>query len=154
MASAMPVLPEVESMITLPGRSSPRSSPTSTILRTARSLTEPPGLNVSSLAKMRTPGRRIPAVMRRISSSGVSPIRSITLAARATGTCWRSAAAGDRRDDGNVVAILYRGVELVEEADVVAVEIDVDEPANLALVIPQPLPDPRMAPFQVIDDLF
>src|SRR5690242_18946954 len=138
----MPVLPEVESMITLPARNSPRCSPTSTILRTARSLTEPPGLKVSSLAKMRTPGRRSPAVRWRISNSGVSPIRSITLEARETGTCCRSASAGDRRDDGNVVAILYRRVELVEEADVVAVEIDVHEPANLALVVQQPLPHP------------
>ena len=57
----MPVLPEVESRMVLPGRNSPLARPLATILRAGRSLTEPPGLKPSSLAKIRTPGRSSPA---------------------------------------------------------------------------------------------
>ena len=64
-----------------------------------RSFTEPPGLKPSSLAKMRTPGRRIPAVRRVISSSGVLPIRSSTLDARSIGVTSRLTSACDRRND-------------------------------------------------------
>src|SRR5579875_105748 len=121
------------------------------MLRAARSLTEPPGLKPSSLANRRTPGRSIPAVSLRISSSGVLPIRSSTLSARWTGTFARSASAGDCRDDRDVVAILDLRVELLQKPDVFAVQVDVDEPAELALVIEQPLAHPRMALLEILD---
>src|SRR5689334_11410240 len=111
--------------MTLPGRSSPRASPISIILRAGRSLTEPPGLKPSSLAKIRTPGLRIPRVSRVISSSGVLPISSRTLPARETGTGSLLTSAGDRRDDGDIVAILDLGAQLIEKANVVAVQINV-----------------------------
>src|SRR5581483_5489295 len=122
------------------------------MLRAGRSLTEPPGLTPSSLAKTRTPGRSRPWVTRVISSSGVLPISSSTLCARAVGTYSCSAAAGDSWDDGKVVAILDLRVELVEEADVVAVDVDVDEAAQFAFVVQQALADSRVAPFEVLDN--
>src|SRR5439155_1022610 len=73
MASAMPVLPEVESRMVFPGTSRPRASPSSIILRAGRSFTEPPGLKPSSLPRTRTPGAT-PSRTRRISTSGVLPI--------------------------------------------------------------------------------
>src|SRR5437667_258378 len=60
MASAMPVLPEVESRMVFPGTSRPRASPSSIILRAGRSFTEPPGLKPSSLPRMRAPGAPTP----------------------------------------------------------------------------------------------
>src|SRR5277367_480827 len=152
IASAIPVLPEVESRMTLPGRRSPRARPSSIILRAARSFTEPPGLKPSSLAKMRTPGRSRPSVSRVISSSGVLPMRSSTLRARAAGTDSRLTSAGNRRDDGDIVAILDLGAELVEEADVVAVQIDVHEAAQFAGVVHQTLAHPGVAAFEILDN--
>src|SRR5262245_55032236 len=74
MASPMPVLPEVPSMIVPPGLSTPARS-ASSIMRTAmRSLIELPGLNVSSFA--RTVARTSPLVIVLIRTSGVSPIAS------------------------------------------------------------------------------
>ena len=113
IASAIPVLPEVESRITLPGFNLPSAIPTSIIFFAGRSLTEPPGLKPSSLAKIRTPAGINPAVSRVISSSGVLPTRSSVLLARPTGTIslngttrsrtWtgtpRSASAGNRGND-------------------------------------------------------
>jgi hypothetical protein len=51
----MPVLPELLSMIVLPGRSA-RALASSTMRSAARALTDPPGLNHSALAKGSTPG--------------------------------------------------------------------------------------------------
>src|SRR5260370_16903375 len=147
IASAIPVLPEVESRITLPGLSLPSAIPASSMLFAGRSLIEPPGLKPSSLAKIRTPGFSNPAVSRLISSSGVLPIRSSTLRARPTGTTSRPSAkcglrlasAGDRGNDSDVVAILDLGVNRVEKADVVAVEIDIHEAPHVAFFIYHPL---------------
>src|SRR3954462_14344288 len=71
MAREMPVLPEVGSRIVWPGRISPFSSASSISERATRSLTEPVGLNDSSLAQMRTPGF---GDRRRSSTSGVLPM--------------------------------------------------------------------------------
>src|SRR5882724_12006478 len=99
MASAMPVLPEVESRIVFPGTSRPRASPSSIILRAGRSFTEPPGLKPSSLPSMR-------------------------MAALA--------ASRDRRDDRQLVARLERRLEVLQEADVLAVDEDVHETPHLS----------------------
>jgi hypothetical protein len=50
IASPMPVLPEVPSTMVPPGFNSPDLSAASTIASPIRSLSEPPGLTVSSLA--------------------------------------------------------------------------------------------------------
>src|SRR5215216_847926 len=42
--------------------------------------------------------------------------------------------AGDRRQDRDLVAVGDRGREPLEEADVLAPQVDVDEPAQLAVV--------------------
>src|SRR5262252_8093976 len=137
MASAMPVLPDVESMMVLPGTSLRSARPTSIILRAGRSFTEPPGLKPSSLAKMRTSSRTRSRTVR-ISTSGVLPISSTTEratngpeagpAGTAHRTCAaallmdrRSATAGDRRHDRQLVAGLHRSRDLLEEANVLAV---------------------------------
>ena len=55
MARPIPVLPEVGSTMVIPGRSSPLASAASIIEMPMRSLTEPPGLNDSSLATRGAP---------------------------------------------------------------------------------------------------
>ena len=71
IASEMPVLPEVGSRIVLPGPIAPFSSASSISARATRSLTEPVGFWLSSLAQIRTPGL---GDRRRSSTSGVLPI--------------------------------------------------------------------------------
>src|SRR5262249_11672453 len=149
-ASAMPVLPDVESMIVLPGRSLPLRSPSRTIHTAGRSFTEPPGLKPSSLATMRTRGDT-PVCSRRISTSGVLPTRSGMAGARpqraasTAGMRWSGSVAmlrsppRDGRDDGDLVAVLYGCIETAEKTNVVAIDVDVDEPADAALFIAQPL---------------
>ena len=75
MASAMPVLPVVASMIRWPGRRSPRSLARSSMNATMRSLVEPLGFWPSSFAKMRTPGLGLQFFS---STSGVFPTRPST----------------------------------------------------------------------------
>ncbi len=78
MARPWPVLPDVGSMIVPPGLSSPARSAASIIGRPIRSLTDPPGLSISSLASSRgwrSAGPRS-RVSRLIRTSGVSPTRS------------------------------------------------------------------------------
>ena len=71
IASEMPVLPEVGSRMVWPGRMRPLSSASSISARATRSLTEPVGLRLSSLAQILTPGFGL----RRLSSiRGVCPI--------------------------------------------------------------------------------
>src|ERR1051325_8016482 len=74
-ASPMPVLPLVGSTIVAPGLSLPWRSAVSMILRQMRSLTEPPGLNDSTLAQTCAsffPGSALSL------TTGVEPIRSRT----------------------------------------------------------------------------
>ncbi len=71
MASAIPVLPEVGSTITVrPGSIRPSASAASIIATPIRSLIEPPGLNHSSLA---TSSASRPDPTRRSATIGVSP---------------------------------------------------------------------------------
>jgi hypothetical protein len=83
----------------------------------------------------------------------VLPIKSSTLSARRTGTGSLLASAGNRWNDGNVVAILDRGVQLVEEPDVVTVNIDINEAADFAFFIQQPIPHPGMAALEIINNV-
>src|SRR3990172_4111545 len=167
MASAMPVLPEVESMMTLPGRSRPHWMP-SWIMRSAgRSFTEPPGLKPSSFANIRTPGAT-PSRTHRISTSGVLPISwSVegttsgpsagdvggvgAAGAGSMGAKPALPASGDGRDDGDLVPRLERRVEVAEKADVLAVHEDVHEAPHLPALVADALLDARMAPLEIVD---
>src|SRR5215475_3829044 len=76
MARPTPVLPEVGSTIVPPGRSFPSRSACSIIARPIRSLTDPPGLRYSSLARIRAcPGGE----SRSSRTIGVPPTRSRTV---------------------------------------------------------------------------
>src|SRR5689334_11165555 len=46
----------------------------------------------------------------------------------------RRSAAGHRRQDGDLVGVLDLGVQAVQEADVLAVDVDVDEPPQAAVL--------------------
>src|SRR2546428_13302226 len=52
-------------------------------------------------------------------------------------------ASSDRRNDGKVVAVLQRRLEPGAEADVLVVSVDVDELAELSLVVVEPLLEAR-----------
>jgi hypothetical protein len=69
----MPVLPDVGSRMIESPWSRPRRSRSSMRYLATRSLTEPVGLSISSLAKIRTSGL---GLMSGISTSGVCPIAS------------------------------------------------------------------------------
>src|SRR4029077_1956573 len=60
-------------------------------------------------------------------------------------------AAGDRRDDRDLVAVLDGRVEVLEEADVFVVGEDVDEAPHLAAVVADALLDARELRLQVGD---
>ncbi len=72
MASPMPVLPDVPSMIVPPGGSRPSRSASSIIRTAMRSLIELPGLNVSILAT--TVASVAPRVRRLMRTIGVAPM--------------------------------------------------------------------------------
>ena len=57
-------------------------------------------------------------------------------------------AAGDGRDDADLVLRLDLGVEVVEVADVLVVDVDVDEPAQLGAV-----EDPLLQAGMLLEDL-
>src|SRR5262245_3641336 len=71
-----------------------------------------------------------------------------------SGTCSRASlmsASRDGGDDGQRVAVLDGGLEGVEVADVLVVEVDVDEALELALV-EEPVDDAGALPAQVVED--
>src|SRR3712207_5297918 len=113
MASEIPVFPLVGSRMVSPGLSLPSFSAASIIEMAARSLIDPVGLWSSSLAHSRTSGV---GDMLGSPTSGVPPSESTREAKRAMGELFRetdggaasdgrSAAAGDRREDGDRVAV-------------------------------------------------
>src|SRR4051812_34775491 len=137
MASAMPVLPDVGSRMIDDSPSTPRRSRSSTRYFAARSFTEPVGFSISSLAKIRTSGS---GDMRAISTSGVFPIAStMSVYPRPCPTCpptWAvrvitsaSAARHCRQDDQRVARVDGRRA-LLQVADVLVVQVDVDEPVQ------------------------
>jgi hypothetical protein len=90
MASPMPVLPDVPSMIVPPGFSFPAFSASSIIRMAIRSLIELPGLNVSSF--MRTSASVTPRVILCTRTRGVLPIAS-----RIVSQIFKSARVATRR---------------------------------------------------------
>src|SRR5690348_12573389 len=135
----MPVLPLVGSRMVHPGRRVPSFSPCSTILRAARSLIEPVGFWSSSLAQTRTSGD---GESRGNPTSGVPPtvssrLSNLTPSLRSGRRTPRHQIAGPTRDGGeddDLVAVVQRGLERAGEADVLVVDVDVDETAQLGAV--------------------
>src|SRR4051812_33073817 len=125
----MPVLPDVGSRIVQPGRSRPSFSASSTIRSAGRSLIEPVGLRSSSLAHRRTSGAG-DSLGR--PTSGVPPTEASRLSKRAMG--WAASAAGDRREHDDLVPVAQLRLQAAEEADVLVVDVDVDEPAQVTVV--------------------
>src|SRR6058998_1883853 len=106
----MPVLPLVGSSSSRPGS----SSPAAIMALATRSLIEPVGFWPSSFAYSRTPG----GASRASSTRGVFPTRSRTDGASALATRHRG-----QQDHLGVVA--HGGVEPVQRADVLAIDVDV-----------------------------
>src|SRR5829696_950382 len=144
MAREMPVLPLVGSRIVAPGCSEPFFSAASTIAMAARSLIEPVGLWSSSLAHSRTSG-----VGDRFGSptSGVPPSESTSEAKRAM-----DSAAGDGRENRDRVAVLDLGVEGTGEADVLVVDVDVDEAVQLAVLGDETVLQAGVLAVEVVDE--
>src|SRR6478752_6605447 len=63
-------------------------------------------------------------------------------------TAW--SAAGDRGQHDDLVAVAEPGLEAAEEPDVLVVDVDVDEPAQVAAV-EQPVLEPGVVALQVVD---
>src|SRR3712207_3872786 len=64
----------------------------------------------------------------------------------------RSAAAGDRREDGDRVAVLDLGVERTGEAHVLVVDVDVHEAVQLALLGDEAVLQARVLGVEVVDE--
>src|SRR5262245_18020773 len=64
-----------------------------------------------------------------------------------------SQTTGDRRHDRDLIVRRDRGVEVLQEADVVAVYVDVDEAPHPPIGLAQTLLDARIAALHVGDDL-
>src|SRR5215472_10606956 len=126
----MPVLPDVGSKSTWPGRPgtrTPRRSASSISESATRSFTDPPGFCPSSFIAMRASGFGLSALM---STSGVLPIRSSTeenIAMTRRGRRPVPSAAGHGGQDGHLGPVLDRRVEALEVAHVVVVDVDVHE---------------------------
>src|SRR5262245_62820330 len=63
-----------------------------------------------------------------------------------------SVASGDGRDDRHLVAGLQRGLLAVEEADVLFVDVDVNEAPQLSGLVHQAVSEPRELAFEVVDE--
>src|SRR5215472_5995962 len=125
----MPVLPEVGSKIVDPGRSRPSFSACSIMKNAARSFTDPVGLRSSSFAHSRTSSE---GDMRGKPTSGVFPseARRDSKRMRSESVRYKRSLrpAGDRGEDGHGVAVRHRRVQAAEEAHVLVVQVNVDEP--------------------------
>src|SRR5262245_23710779 len=120
MASEIPVFPLVGSSSSRPGSSSPEASAAAIIFTATRSLIDPVGFWPSSLAYRRTPsGESLVS-----STSGVRPTSSRT----------ELAATGHRRQEDDRAAG-HRGLESLSCADVLALDVDVDEARQCAVVV-------------------
>src|ERR1700712_5530965 len=152
----MPVLPLVGSRMVAPGWSDPSFSAASIIAMAARSLIDPVGLWSSSLAHRRTSGggdrfgRPPPGGPPRESTSEAK--RAISaLPCRWRGRADRSAAAGHRGEDRHRVAVLDLGVQRTGEADVLVVDVDVDEAVQLALLGDEAVLQTRVLAVEIVD---
>src|SRR3954452_12372707 len=141
----MPVLPDDGSSNVCPGVRTPSFSACSIIASAMRSFTDPPGFWPSSLASSRTLGFGLSWLT---STSGVLPIRSRTLP-----YCTSSLPAGDGGEDRDLVAVGDLGVELVEVAHVLVVDVDVHELVQRPVGVAHLLGQPRELQHQVVEHL-
>src|SRR5262245_54651213 len=163
----MPVLPLVGSSRIVSGVILPARSASSISDLAIRSLTLPVGLWPSSLANRRTPGF---GLKRCNSTSGVWPIASTMLAnliwsrtykfplsrarERGLGGEGPSSAASDGRQDRHRVARFERRLQPSEVADVLVVDVHVDESPELpGGRIEQTGPDARIAAIEIGEEL-
>src|SRR6266545_5281202 len=65
----------------------------------------------------------------------------------------RVATSCDRGNDGHLVPLLERGFRALEEADILLVDIDVDEAADLAALLHEPLAQPGVLALQILDQV-
>src|SRR5712692_11584900 len=63
----------------------------------------------------------------------------------------RLPASRDRWHDGDLVALLQRGLGALEEPDVLLVDVDIDEAPDLPAVLHQPLLEARVLALEVQD---
>src|SRR5690349_12982239 len=163
MAREMPVLPLVGSKMVSPGRSRPDSSASRTMNSAGRSLMLPVGLRSSSLAQSRTggapsgtvgerrgrPARGVPShASSRLSKRAIALLLAVE---QSGGRGEAERAAGHRRQDGDRVTVAQLGVERAEEADVLVVDVDVDEPVQATLGGDQLALEARVLGVQVVD---
>ncbi len=126
-----------------PGLRMPSFSASSIMARAIRSFTEPPGFWPSSLIRMRTSGFGLSWLM---STSGVLPISSSTepCAVIAWRRRVRDRAPGNRREDGDLVAIGDRSGQRRQVTDVVVIQIDVDELVERPVIVDHLAGKPRV----------
>src|SRR5512146_2865476 len=75
-------------------------------------------------------------------------------ASRSPIVCGRSRpAAGDRRHDGHLVPLLERGLLALEEPDVLLVDVDVDEAADLTALLHEAVPHAGILTLQISDQV-
>src|SRR5262249_51049317 len=67
------------------------------------------------------------------------------------GAAHQRSASGDGRDYGQLVTVFDRRLQVAEEADVVAVQVEVDEAPDTAFFVAQPLLDAAVLAFEVVD---
>src|SRR3990167_5725952 len=68
-------------------------------------------------------------------------------------TCTVLRASGDRRDDGDLVAVLHGGRIALQEPDVFLIHEDVHEAPQLALRVADALLDAGVAPLEIGEEL-
>ena len=120
----MPVLPLVGSRIVAPGLSVPSASATLIMRSAARSLIEPVGLYSSSFAQSRTDS------LRRQPRQPYERSMTDRLAERGVPDHERSrSAAGDGGQHHDDVAICSGSLEAAAEADILVIDVDIDESA-------------------------
>src|SRR6185295_9515506 len=138
MARPWPVLPLVGSMIVPPGFSRPARSAASIIGRPMRSFTDPPGLSISSFARMsgcRSTGPRS-RVTRDKRTRGVSPTRStIDSAYCIRARITRSAAPPSEEQPGQVA----QPAGAIRRVDRRGMELGHDRPQDVGEPVTQPM---------------
>src|SRR5918996_531394 len=139
----MPVFPLVGSSSSRPGSSWPAASAASTIALATRSLIDPVGFWPSSFAYRRTPGR---GESRASSTSGVFPTRSSSDGATAV------LSTRHRGEEDDRPTLAYRRLEPLARAHVLALDVEVHEGRELALV-EHPLAKRGKACHQVVEQL-
>src|SRR5262249_27524909 len=65
----------------------------------------------------------------------------------------RLAPSGDGQHDGDLVAVLDHALATLEEADVLLVQVDVDESPEVSRLVAEPVAEPRKPSLEIVDQL-